>query len=281
MLKKQKAEGCDCLICNRPMKKIATGKEWEYYRCTACNWFNTKLISPDNSSMNYEHYETFDNNIDNFDTLVSDAERILQHKFDQINRFPKSFLDVGTSEGVFVKAYNNLSHTDNGVGVEVSLSKIDRAKKRGLNVVHFDELKNRQFDFILLRHVIEHISDPKSYLQTIMKWLSTNGILCVETPNNDSWLLKMKGRHINDIKEDVFVRELYPPVHVCGFTPGSMRKIGGVCGMNLMRLETYDHRNLDYVYKKDAAGNGRISIYSRIFEKLHMGPGIAAFFSVR
>lgn len=271
---------CNCLICHGSMKKIAKGEKWEYYKCMRCNWYMTKSKAGNDNSMIYEHYETFDNNVEDFDQFVIDAERILQHKFDLINRFPKSFLDVGTSEGVFVKAYNNLSNTNVGTGVEVSYSKITRARKRGLNIMHFCELKDRQFDFILLRHVIEHIENPVEYMKHIMGWLSPKGVLCIETPNNDSWLHKIKGRHINDITKEIYVRELYPPVHVCGFTPKSLKKIGGVCGLKTLHIETYDNRNLDFVYQKDIGSDRHIPSYARIFEKIKMGPNISAFFTI-
>lgn len=218
---------CNCLICNNPMKTIARGVKWDYYKCSDCNWYMTKSKEEDGGSMDYEHYETFDNSIMDFDQLVVDAERILRHKFDLINRYPSTFLDIGTSEGVFVKAYNNLLNTDVGMGVEVSYSKIARGRERGLNIVHFDALEGRQFEFILLRHVIEHIENPKEYLRHIIRFLTVDGILCIETPNNDSWLQKIKGIHINDIAQGIYVRELYPPVHVCGFTPKSLKKLGG------------------------------------------------------
>lgn len=220
-------EDCKCLICGKNMKEIASNGEYKYLKCTFCNWYSTAIIENNRGKFDYDEYETFDNKIEDFDELVKDAERILTYKFNLLGRIPSSFLDIGTSEGVFVKAYNNISGTENGCGIEVSKPKIERAKERGLRVVHFDDMDDHKYDFIMLRHVIEHIDDPLSYLKHISRWLSPNGVLCVETPNNDCWIHKIKGRHINDVNKGKYVRELYPPVHVCGFTPKSLRKIGG------------------------------------------------------
>lgn len=269
----------NCLFCGKPMKEIARNDKWSYLHCVKCNWFSTEQLKQEETPMNYDDYETFDHDSGDFDKLVRDAERILQHKFNLIGISPKSFLDIGTSEGVFVKAYNNLSKTNDGIGVEVSRPKIARARERGLHVMHFSELLDEQFDFIFLRHVIEHIENPKEYLSYISRWLSPKGVLCIETPNNDCWIHRVRGRHINDITREKYVRELYPPVHVCGFTPKSIKIIGGgVCGLRLFRLETYDNSNLDFVYSKDVSSN-IIPIYRRVFEKLRFGPNIVAFFS--
>lgn len=267
-----------CLICGKEMKEIASNGEYKYLKCTCCNWYSTEMIESNNKEkFDYDEYETFDNSIENFDELVQDAEGILRYKFNLLGRIPSSFLDIGTSEGVFVKAYNNISGTKNGCGIEVSKPKIERAKERGLNVVHFDDMDDKKYDFILLRHVIEHIEDPKSYLKHISKWLSPDGVLCVETPNNDCWIQKIKGRHINDVSRGKYVRELYPPVHVCGFTPKSLRKIGGGCGLIADLLVTYDNSNRHFVYSKDASTES-VPIYRKVFEKIQIGPNIMCFF---
>lgn len=277
MFTKAEGEKSNCLICGKSMKIIAESDKWEYLKCVKCNWYTTKRVIQDEISMNYDDYETFDNCERDYSMLVNNAERILAHKFNLIGSFPKSFLDIGTSEGVFVKAYNNLLGTNDGIGIEVSRPKIARAKERGLNVMHFSELSDEQFDFILLRHVIEHIENPREYLGYISKWLSPKGVLCVETPNNDCWIHRVKGKHINDITREIYVRELYPPVHVCGFTPKSIKKLGEeICGLKVLRLVTYDNSNLDFVYSKDARSN-TIPIYRQFFEKLKIGPNIAVF----
>lgn len=266
----------ECLICKKPMKKIASNGTYDYLKCKGCNWYSTIQVAEAKEGIDYDEYETFDNNIKEYDRFVKDAERILKHKFEMLGKVPGSFLDIGTSEGVFVNAYNNISGTTNGCGVEVSRPKIERAVRRGLNVVHFDEMGDGTYEFILMRHVIEHIENPLEYLRYISRWLATDGILCVETPHNDCWIHKLRGSHINDINRDKYVRELYPPVHVCGFTPRSLRKIGG-CGLRVVRLETYDNSNRDFVYTKDAR-TANIPIYRRFFEQMKVGPNIMIFF---
>lgn len=268
----------ECLICRKPMKIIASNGTYNYLKCKGCNWYSTVQITDAKENVDYDEYETFDNDFKEYERLVRDAERILNYKFAILGKVPESFLDIGTSEGVFVNAYNNISGTTNGCGVEVSRPKIDRAKSKGLNVVHFDDMGGDSiFDFILMRHVIEHIKNPLDYLKFISKWLSPGGVLCVETPHNDCWIQKLKGIHINDVSRGKYVRELYPPVHVCGFTPRSLRRIGGACGLTLMWLETYDNSNINFVYTKDA-GRIDIPIYRRFFEKVKIAPNIMIFF---
>jgi hypothetical protein len=150
------------------------------------------------------NYDTFDKDLEIYDIMVKDAEKILCHKFKIINQLPNSFLDFGCSEGIFVNAFNNITMGKGGFcGVEVALPKIKRGKERGLGEIsiYFNATCNRACRFsygVYLERLKINIMDKES-------------ILCIETPNNNNLgVIKSK----NNIREDRFCRELYPP-HLC------------------------------------------------------------------
>jgi 2-polyprenyl-3-methyl-5-hydroxy-6-metoxy-1,4-benzoquinol methylase len=57
--------------------------------------------------------------------------------------------------------------------------------------------ETRQYDFILLRGVLEHVHDPVNLLQELGRRLSPRGILYMEVPNIDSAYIHYFGRDCN------------------------------------------------------------------------------------
>lgn len=170
--------------------------------------------------------------------LLEQSIRILQHKFKQLGYTPESFLDIGCSEGIFVEAYKKLSGR-NGSGIEVSVPKVNRCKRRGLNVGTYDEIKG-VYDFVLMRHVIEHVDEPEELLRNIgEKYINKNGVICIETPNNDCISNIIKGRKIHD---GIYCKDLYPPVHVCGFTPHTFKRWKLIEPIKILTHNLYDEK---------------------------------------
>lgn len=60
-------------------------------------------------------------------------------------------------------------------------------KEKGINIVwsSIDQAKdsNCKFDIILMRHILEHVYDPKRFLETVRCLLADNGIMYIAVPN--------------------------------------------------------------------------------------------------
>lgn len=254
------------------MKVFAKGESYTYWRCNKCHWFSTSSNYIE-EKFNYDEYETFDADLDNRERQVQEAKRILSYKFNLLQMWPGSFLDIGCSEGIFIQAYNELMKTIDGYGIEVSEPKIRRAQKEGLKVYNFESMPSATFDFVLCRHVIEHIDLPMEYLQCILKYVKIGGILCIETPNNENIDNLING---NKVRDDRFCRDLYPPTHVCGFVPKTFKMVAQELNLKLIKLMTHDAGNTDWCYT--GKNDGRVSLKYKICEKLNLGSNIAAFF---
>ncbi len=232
-----------CNICGEEMEVIAKGNSYTYYSCPHCKWYSTSENQKGGDAFSYDKYETFDCIGNNYEKYVNDSKILLKHKFNMIGRnyIPQSFLDVGCSEGVWVDTYKR-NFGGESAGVEVSKDKIQRGKERGLNVGTFDEISGK-YQFVLCRHVVEHIENPKEFIDNILeKYVSDGGFLFVETPNNDSEGCIKEG---NVIKEDRFLRQLYPPTHVCGFTVDTF-KIW--LGEKVYKIGTYSYGDRKFMY---------------------------------
>lgn len=68
----------------------------------------------------------------------------------------------------------------------------DPDKKHHSNRVKTGKLNQRNYDIILLSHVLEHVVFPKKIIHEIIKSLSTNGLCIIEVPNDNNFLLSKK-----------------------------------------------------------------------------------------
>lgn len=257
-----------CNICKGNMNEFAHNLEWIFYKCPYCGFYDTQSDHAI-TSVNYNDYTTFDANLEMFDSMVDNAVHILKHKFNILGKTPSSFIDIGCSEGVFVKAFNVIS-TGDVLGIEVSRKKILRAKERGLNVTDYENATGK-YEFILLRHVVEHIPNSGDYINSIAdRFLAPNGVICIETPNNDHLgAIKRK----NTITNGNYCRELYPPSHICGYTAKAFKVFAKRNGFNILKMTSYGESD-DWCYpskgKKD-------STKENIRNKMNLSLNLAVF----
>lgn len=228
-----------CNICNKEMIKCAQDNNYTFYKCSDCGFY----ASQGWENMDYDDYETFDAELNKFDLLVEKAVEMLKYKFEIIGRMPKSFLDIGCSEGVWVKAFSKIVNEGRACGIEVSRQKVKRAKKLGLEVGNYEEIEGK-FEFIYLRHVIEHISEPKEFINFIAeKYLQEGGVICIETPNCNNIGSILKG---NKIIDNRFFKELYPPTHVVGYSVKTFKRIKG---FKPLMIFTTAHNDLKWYFE--------------------------------
>jgi 2-polyprenyl-3-methyl-5-hydroxy-6-metoxy-1,4-benzoquinol methylase len=98
-------------------------------------------------------------------------------------------LDVGCRDGTLLDALAAEGYT-NLCGVDISPRAIKVAKDKGHEVyaidVHSDDFDkvafNREFDLVIMVHVLEHCYDPKKVLKQTYDMTAKGGYLLVEVP---------------------------------------------------------------------------------------------------
>ena len=170
----------------------------------------------------------------------------------------KLILDCGCGDGVQSEIF---SKNHNVIGVDLSITRVKRAKAKGLSVIIADlntlPFKDDIFEITILSEVIEHVSSPKNILIEINRVLKSKGILILDTPSKSN-LIDMvlhpianiqpirnilKKIKINRIREgnlyDKIVNwGLYIDLsHVYFYDMGSIKKIVNSSGFNIIEVQ--------------------------------------------
>ena len=113
------------------------------------------------------------------DQDLADSNRRKSDFFDLYNN--KIICDFGCGEGTFLKEVNE--HTKQSFGTELQmdykliLNNINIKCHNHINDIH------ENFDTVFLFHVLEHLEDPISHLESIRSKLNDNGKIVIEVPH--------------------------------------------------------------------------------------------------
>lgn len=139
-------------------------------------------------------------------------------------------LDIGCGSGDALSFFHHWGCQCFGLeasqaGVNAVLNKLPIEVQQG--TINQHTFHAGQFDFILLSHVLEHLSNPHQVLQELHRLLRPGGCACVMVPS-----ISCIQRHI--FKEHWFVYN--PPRHVVYYTPQSLTCLFSQCGFNVQRI---------------------------------------------
>lgn len=102
-------------------------------------------------------------------------------------------LDVGCGIGWVVAEANRKGFR--GMGIDINPEYV-AAGKEYLNVdlrpVSLEKFRTKEkYDVVILKHILEHIADPKPFLDKVKKLMKPGGILIVSSPNIDSLMARI------------------------------------------------------------------------------------------
>ena len=167
------------------------------------------------------HYWDFINHRDPDDkkkNLVNEKKKKLNDLKSEIKFIKKKaknikkprIIDLGSGFGFFLSTFGK-NWEKHGVEISVQASKnskkwseihnIDIEKKLEPKITS----KLKKFDFIFSYHVIEHLSNPKIFIENCHKLLKTNGYLIIGTPNFDSACSRRFGKNYRFYKDKTHI----------------------------------------------------------------------------
>lgn len=134
----------------------------------------------------------------------------------------KRILEVGCGQGFFIEKALKRLKGSTVKGIEFSEEAIQKASQKHLPVEKADLQKiierGETFDAICCFQVLEHVSNPREFLNSMLTVLEPNGRLILCVPNRDSFLkyqynlLDMPPHHLTRWNLDTFkyIEKLFP-----------------------------------------------------------------------
>lgn len=100
--------------------------------------------------------------------------------------YPYKILEIGPGPGAFVKVWMDCFPNSQYFVLESDKSCHKGLKKMGAKIIEGQEEKTEnEFDFVILSHVLEHVTEPVSFLKSFVDNMKKGGHLFIEVPCMD------------------------------------------------------------------------------------------------
>jgi SAM-dependent methyltransferase len=175
---------------------------------------------------------------------ADDIRRLIAaHRFEVIQPLarPGRWLDVGCATGHFLEQAAGAGMT--AEGLDVSPGAIDRARARGLTAhrARVEEFRpGAPYDTITAFDVIEHLLDPRGFLDRLRGWLAPGGTLVLTLPD------------VASVYPRLLMRRHWfyylPSDHLYYFDPRTIRRLLGEQGFGVQRvMRAYKPLTIRYI----------------------------------
>lgn len=108
-------------------------------------------------------------------------------------------LEIGSGSGFFAeKIKDKCSY----IGLEFNDEAIKNAAKRGIKLIKqsiedFSQTNGSKFDFVISFHVLEHVQNPKEFIECSLKSIKPNGKMIIAVPCNNSPFTSNRNHALN------------------------------------------------------------------------------------
>lgn len=103
----------------------------------------------------------------------------------------RSILEIGCGEGAFLEYCKVELGSIECIGVDMTKSSCDKAAQKGLTVFcgtiedYLDRYPDKKFDVVVSFHCLEHVNDPKKFVQGMLKVCGEKGVCINSFPYSD------------------------------------------------------------------------------------------------
>ncbi len=239
-------------------------RQYHFYRCGECGLVNYDL----SGGLNQEKYadvwpDPFDSNSKTNRTQAASSEWLQRYV-----EPPARVLDIGCGNGRLLYLLREAGFAVRGLELSPFLAEnIKRELDIEVDVADFQQFhtSGERFDVVILRHVLEHLSDGGSALRSINDLLVDGGIALLEFPNIEALDLKFK-RLLARLR---IHRKSWPadyvPGHCNEYSLRPFSRMARECGFELLRWQTYSNKGGDagLVQKFNMGNKARVLIRKR------------------
>jgi SAM-dependent methyltransferase len=211
-------------------------------RCSECDFFFVHPSTPEADRLASVHYAD-PQRYTGFEGIPRSA---LHQRLDLIESYGTRgrLLDIGAGRGEFVRAAADAGWIAEGIEPSAPLASYAREHGATVRTGHLGavpEITPTSFEAVTLLHVIEHVSDPRALLTMARSYLRPDGVLFVEVPNCDSYLLRFVDAYYRIRRRNWSSRlsPFHPPYHSYGYTKTSLLLLLRDTGYDLKKIGTF------------------------------------------
>lgn len=144
-----------------------------------------------------------------------------------------SLLDVGCGFGYVVDFYNKMGYGE-AIGLETAVYGKIGSELLGAPIINSyyadcTEIKEKKYDIIFSCEVLEHVPDPRSFINEISAGLDEKGILVLTTPSSNVIYSQNNPAEV--------IASLSPDYHFFLSSPDALEKLLRSCGYKDIRID--------------------------------------------
>ena len=298
-----------CPICDQPRRPLYKWQGYQSFRCRGCGSETLdRFPSAEELRLFYQAISS--------KKMTDDRRRLerVDHAFEGYleayrramgTNLPARFLDLGGGVGYWARAAHDrgieawlADWAFDALGFAGSRMKLPR--RVCLDVGRCSgALRPASFDFVLARHVIEHLVDPRRFLRHVGRTLSPEGLLLIETPNVASneqlahpgvtyETFRVLRRSNPSMSLAALIKHalskspsgLNPPKHLWGFTAAGLRHLLEEAGFEIVEVHrpvaghpVYDPLYYELTRREGLQGRG-VAVLERTLSSLFWGRGM-------
>lgn len=261
-----------CLLCGATDKEpLHQQGEWKIYRCRKCG---LGVLEPRPSAAELDSLYRNSYFVTRYDEGAAVGSEAMRkrlsweaHRIRFFHPFLKNgrVLDIGSGRGYFLLACRERGYEVEGFDVSDDAAEYVRnTLKIPVTTGKIDDVpfKEGSFDVVTIWHALEHMENPRTYLEGARRWLRPGGLLVVDVPN----YLSTDALRYGDAWDGWSL-----PYHFFHFTPESLDKLLAQHGFTVIRRKTYHSEWVKNRLRKIPV----ISLFARLIAKLFPGTSYA------
>lgn len=196
---KEQSENIVCNFCGeRNDIPVIKTDDYRFVKCSSCGLiYQNPQPKEDDLLRRYgDHYFNYElENAGNFFNLMLLGLEDISF-FSYADRWckEKKFLDIGCATGMLLQHMKKLNWKEKGVEVCEEAARYGIGK-RGVDIVigtlQAARFNNESFSAVHCSHLVEHLTDPRSFFAEVRRILKPSGLFIVATPNIDGFQAKL------------------------------------------------------------------------------------------
>lgn len=242
-----------CLLCGKTGTPVLYNrrtqyqglfrKEYTILRCIHCQLlYISPLPTDEDLATLYEYREHMSAFIDDEKWQAWNAQTHFLRQVKLIEKFNsgKKMLDVGCSDGLFLRVAREREWETYGVELSPRSSQIAR-ERYSLKVVtgtlHTADFPANFFDVVVMGHILEHVREPAVFLVEAGRVLRSKGLIHVAVPCLDTKVLELLERvFIKGLRDKLIgvMGAVDPPAHLSTFSTIALRKALDMTGFTVL-----------------------------------------------